>query len=216
MLVPTRLLIAAVTLAGLAGCRSSGDIVVDEGVGITSLRSACPAVGIPDYTGDITLFSVPGSTDASAVDVTASMTNVRTQCNEAGEKIYASSSFDVLARRADVRGSRQVTLPYFVTVLRGGSAVISKRVGAVTINFADGQERGQGSGKGATYIDRAEATLPADIRARITRKRKSGDADAATDPLSQPEIKAAVARASFEMLFGFQLDEAQLRFNATK
>ncbi len=216
MIVRTRLLTAAVVLVGLAGCRTTGDIVVDEGVGITSLRSACPAVGIPDFTGDITLFSVPGSTDANAVDITATMTNVRSQCNETGEKIFASSTFDVLARRTDTRGSRQVTLPYFVTVLRGSSAVVSKRVGAVTINFADGQDRAQGSGKGASYIDRTEATLPADIRDRIARKRKAGDTDAATDPLSQPEVKAAVARASFELLLGFQLDEQQLRFNATK
>ena len=216
MIVRTRLLTAAVILVGLAGCRSTGDIVVDQGVGITSLRSACPAVGIPDYTGDITLFRVPGTTEANAVDITATMTKVRSQCNDTGEKIYASSTFDVLARRTDARGSRQVTLPYFVTVVRGGSAVISKRVGAVTINFADGQERAQASGQGAAYIDRNEATLPADIRERITRKRKAGDADAATDPLSQPEVKAAVARASFELLLGFQLDEQQLRFNATK
>ncbi len=216
MIVRTRLLTAAVILVGLAGCRTTGDIVVDQGVGITSLRSACPAVGIPDYTGDITLFRVPGSTEANAVDITATMTNVRSQCNDTGEKIYASSTFDVQARRTDARGSRQVTLPYFVTVVRGGSAVISTRVGAVTINFADGQERAQASGQGAAYIDRNEATLPADIRERITRKRKAGDADAATDPLSQPEVKAAVARASFELLLGFQLDEQQLRFNATK
>lgn len=216
MIVRTRLLTAAAILVGLAGCRSTGDIVVDQGVGITALRSACPAVGIPDYTGDITLFRVPGTTEANAVDITATMTKVRSQCNDTGEKIYASSTFDVLARRADARGSRQVTLPYFVTVVRGGSAVISKRVGAVTINFADGQERAQASGQGAAYIDRNEATLPADIRERITRKRKAGDADAATDPLSQPEVKAAVARASFELLLGFQLDEQQLRFNATK
>ena len=216
MIVRTRLLTAAAILVGLAGCRSTGDIVVDQGVGITALRSACPAVGIPDYTGDITLFRVPGTTEANAVDITATMTKVRSQCNDTGEKIYASSTFDVLARRADARGSRQVTLPYFVTVVRGGSAVISKRVGAVTINFADGQERAQASGQGATYIDRNEATLPADIRERITRKRKAGDTDAATDPLSQPEVKAAVARASFELLLGFQLDEQQLRFNATK
>ncbi len=216
MIVRTRLLTAAVILVGLVGCRTTGDIVVDQGVGITSLRSACPAVGIPDYTGDITLFRVPGSTEANAVDITATMTNVRSQCNDTGEKIYASSTFDVQARRTDARGSRQVTLPYFVTVVRGGSAVVSKRVGAVTINFADGQERAQASGQGAAYIDRNEATLPADIRERITRKRKAGDADAATDPLAQPEVKAAVARASFELLLGFQLDEQQLRFNATK
>lgn len=211
-----RLLTAAAIAVALAGCRGTGDIVVDQGVGITALRSTCPAVGIPDYTGDITLFSAPGNTTAAAIDVTAAMTNVRTTCNDAGEKIYAASTFDVLARRTDTRGARTVTLPYFVTVLRGGTAVVAKRVGSVTVSFADGQERAQVSGQGAAYIDRAEATLPDAVRQEITRKRRAGDADAAIDPLSQPEIKAAVARASFEMLLGFQLTDQQIAFNATR
>ena len=65
-------------------------------------------------------------------------------------------------------------------------------------------------------VDRAEATLPADIRKRITRKRKAGDVDAAIDPLAVPEVKAAVARATFEVLVGFQLDQQQLTYNATR
>ncbi len=214
MKLRTRLITAMLLATALAGCRSSGDIVVDEGVGITSVRGACPAVGIPDYTGDVTLFRTPGSTTADNIDVVAAMTNVRTTCNDSGEKVYATANFDVMARRTDVRGARTVTVPYFVTVLRGGTAVISKRIGTVTLNFADGQERAQGSGQGSAYIDKAEATLPADIRERITRKRKAGDADAAVDPLSQPEVKAAVTRATFEVLVGFQLDQNQLNFNA--
>ncbi|MHA6316714.1 hypothetical protein ACXYN8_03520 [Altererythrobacter sp. CAU 1778] len=210
-------LIALLTCtAALAGCRSSGDIVLDQGVGITAIRSTCPAVGIPDYTGDVTTFSVPGSRAASAIDVTAAMTNVRSQCNETGEQVYTSATFDVLARRADARGGRQVELPYFVTVLRGGRAVVAKRVGTVTLNFADGQERAQASASAGTYVDRAEATLPADIREEITRRRKAGDADAAIDPLSKPEVRAALDRANFEMLIGFQLTQDQLAYNATR
>ncbi|MEY4056092.1 MAG: hypothetical protein RL519_1427, partial [Pseudomonadota bacterium] len=144
-MTPRTRLIAALTLAAaLAGCRGAGDLVVDEGVGISAVRSACPAVGVPDYTGDVTLFRTPDATTADNIDVVGALTNVRSTCNETGEKVYTSASFDVLARRTDARGARQVTLPYFVTVLRGGSAVISKRVGTVTINFADGQERAQG------------------------------------------------------------------------
>jgi len=205
-----------VCAATLAGCRGSGDIVVDQGVGITAVRSACPAVGIPDYTGDITTFAVPGSRAANAVDVTAAMTNVRSQCNEAGEQVYTVANFDVLARRTNNRGARQVQLPYFVTVLRGGRAVVAKRVGTVTLNFADGQERAQTSASASTYVDRAEATLPADIREQITRRRKAGDADAAVDPLSRPEVRAALDRANFEMLLGFQLSQEQLAYNATR
>src|SRR5690606_10350658 len=102
---------------------------------------------------------------------------------------------DVLARRNNVMGVRQVTLPYFVTVLRGGSTVTSKRVGSVTVTFANGQERAQAAGQGVAYIDRAAATLPEDIRERITRKRKPGDPDAAVDPLADPEVKEAIGRA---------------------
>jgi hypothetical protein len=185
-------------------------------VGITAVRTACPAVGIPDYTGDVTLFRTPGATDAASIDVTAAITNLRTQCNETGAKVYSTSTFDVLARRTDVRGARTVQIPYFVTVLRGRSAVISKRVGTVTLNFADGQERAQARGQGSAYVDKAEATLPEEIRREITRKRKAGDTDAATDPLSRPEIRAAVNRATFEVLVGFQLDQNQLNYNATR
>ena len=211
-----RLLTAVALAATLAGCKTSGDIVVDEGVGITAVRSACPAVGIPDHTGDVTLFrSAAGGATADNIDLVAAMTNVRSQCSE-GDKVFAKVTFDVLGRRSDVQGARQVTIPYFVTVLRGGSAVITKRVGNVTLNFADGQDRAQASGEGSAYIDRAEATLPEDIRSRITRKRKAGDADAAVDPLAEPEVKAAVARTTFEVLVGFQLDQNQLAYNATR
>jgi hypothetical protein len=214
-----RLLAAAALTAALAGCHSKGELVVDESVGITAVRGACPAIGIPDYTGDVTLFRTPGDSTAANIDVVAAMTNVKSQCNDGGDtgaKVFVSSTFDVLARRTDTRGARQVQLPYFVTVLRGGSAVVSKRIGSVTLNFADGQERAQVSGQGSAYIDRAEATLPQEIRERITRKRKAGEADAAVDPLSEPDVRAAVQRANFELLLGFQLDQAQLSYNATR
>lgn len=212
----TRLLTAAAIAVALAGCRGTGDLVVDEGVGVTAVRSACPAVGVPDYTGDMTLFRTPGVTTADNIDVVGALTNLRSTCNDSGEKVYTAATFDLLVRRADVRGARQVTLPYFVTVLRGGSAVISKRVGEVTVNFADGQERASATAQASAYVDKAEASLPADIRELITRKRKAGDADAAVDPLSRPEVRAAVNRATFEVLVGFQLTQDQLTYNATR
>lgn len=210
-------LCSAAAVSALSGCAKKGEIVVDSGVGITAVRSACPAVGIPDYTGDMTLFRAPNDRTAANIDLEAAMTNVRTVCNEqGGDKVFAKVEFDVVARRNDKQGARQVTLPFFVSVLQGGSAVVSKRVGRVTLTFADGQDRAQAHATGSAFIDRAAATLPADIREKITRKRKAGDADAAVDPLSDPTVKAAVARSSFEVLIGFQLDEAQLAYNATR
>ena len=212
----TRLISAIALAAALAGCKTKGDIVVDEGVGISAVRSACPSVGIPQNTGDVTTFRTPGATTADNIDVVAAMTNVRSQCNDAGAKVFTNVTFDVQARRSDARGARTVTLPYYVVVLRGGRAVISKRIGQVALTFADGQDRVTARGQGAAYVDKAEATLPRDIRDRITRKRRAGQEDAAIDPLAQPEVKAAIARATFDVLVGFQLTQDQLTYNATR
>ena len=218
MTMPVRLAVLLTLGAALAGCSTKGAIILQEGVGIQAVRTVCPAVGVPDYTGDVTTFRVPGDTSAANIDVTAAITNVRSTCDDAsgGARIYTNATFDVLGRRTDVRGARTVTLPYYSVVLRGGSSVVTKRIGQVTLNFADGQERAQARAQAGAYVDRAEATLPADVREQITRKRKAGDEDAAIDPLSDPAVKAAVARATFELLIGFQLTEQQLAYNATR
>ncbi len=212
----TLVLIPALTLA-IAGCASEGQLVVEGGgAGITAVRSACPAVGIPDYTGDVTVFARANDTTAGNVDMTAALTNLRSTCDDSGDKVYTQATFDVLATRADPRGARSVAVPYFATVLQGGSAVQAKRIGTVTVQFADGQSRAQASAQTGAFVDRAAATLPADIRERITRKRKPGDPDAALDPLADPQVRAALQRATFEVLIGFQLTEAQLAYNATR
>ncbi|MAY21002.1 MAG: hypothetical protein CL955_10335 [Erythrobacteraceae bacterium] len=212
----TRIIPAIAMVAALAGCAKEGELVVDQGVGITAVLTTCPAVGIPDYTGDVTTFRTSGDPTLANLDVSASMTNLRSTCDDSGEKVYSEATFDIRARRSDVRGARTVTLPYFVTVLQGGSAVVSKRVGEVTLNFADGQERAEASARAGSFVDRSAATLPEDIRERITRKRRAGDTEAALDPLAAPEVRAAIARTRFEMLIGFQLNEEQLAYNATR
>lgn len=209
-------LLAATVAAALAGCAREGDIVVEQGVGITALRTVCPAVGVPDFTGNVTLFNPEDARTADAIDVTASITNVRSQCDDSGDEVYSTATFDVLAQRRDARGAKSVTLPYYSTVVRGGNSVIAKRVGQVTLNFADGQDRAVASGTAGAVIDRAAATLPADIRERITRRRRAGEAEAAIDPLNEPDVRAALARASFELLIGFQLTDDQLAYNARR
>lgn len=210
------LIAAIVAAAALSGCQQTGDIVIQEGVGISALRTVCPAVGVPDFTGNVTLFNPADARTAEALDLTAALTNVRSQCNDSGPEIFTTATFDVLAQRRDTRGARTVTLPYYSTVVRGGSAVVAKRVGSVTLNFADGEERTWASGTAGSVVSREAATLPADIRERITRRRRVGDQEAAIDPLNEPDVRAAVARATFELLIGFQLSDDQLAYNATR
>jgi hypothetical protein len=209
-----KLSVAAMALLAMAGCSRKGEI--DETGGITAVRSACPVAAIPATTGDVTLFNPAGSTDAAAIDVVANMTNLRSTCSEAGDQFYTEATFDVLATRRDASGPREITLPYFSTIVRGGNAVIAKRVGQVRISFAPGEYRASASAKAASYVDRGAATLPADVQAKIAQKRKSGDSDAAIDPFSLPEVKAALQRTSFELLVGFNLSQDQFRYNATR
>ena len=51
----------AIAVLALTGCSKKGDLVLDQGVGVQAVRTLCPAVGIPDYTGDITTFRSPDS-----------------------------------------------------------------------------------------------------------------------------------------------------------
>jgi hypothetical protein len=198
----------------LAGCSSKGDI--DATGGINAVRSACPAVALPAGTGDITLFDPVTSTDANAIDVTATISNLRSTCNDAGEQIVTTVTFDVDARRARAEAARDVTLPYFITVVRGGNAVVAKRIGRVGVHFDAGQQRAHTSGTASTQITRTAATLSQEVRNQLTKRRKAGDQDAAVDPLSRPEVREAVLRASFEALVGFQLTNDQLKYNATR
>ena len=134
--------------AALAGCKTDGELVVDQGVGITAIRTACPAVGVPDYTGDITPSACRASTSADNIDVTAAITNLRSTCDDA---VRASTPTppSTCSPAAPIRaGARNVTLPYYSVVLRAGSSVVTKRVGQVTLSFADGQERAQARGAG--------------------------------------------------------------------
>jgi hypothetical protein len=54
------------------------------------------------------------------------------------------------------------------------------------------------------------------VQERITRERKPNDPDALVDPLSDPLVRAAIRAASFEVLLGFQLDDAALAYNVAK
>ncbi len=209
------ILVSAGALA-LSGCARDGELDLSSGVGITTTRSLCPSVAVPVHTGDITIFNPPASRDARAIDVVATITRLRPSCNESGEQIYTEAQFAVVATRSDGRGARDVTLPYFSTMVQGGTAVVAKQVGEVVVRFADGQTRAEASGSAKSWVSREAAQLPADIVERITRKRRAGDADAAIDPLSQPDVRAAVARASFEQLIGFQLTPEQLQYNVTR
>jgi len=209
-----RLLPALALLPILASCSKEDDFDVSGGLNV--VRSTCPAVAIPAYTGDVSLFSPEQSQDARALDVTATITNLRSSCDQTGAIVHTQVTFDVIARRASPRGERDLILPYFSMVMRAGTVIMSKQVSQVRVHFADGQLRATGTAGAGADIEKSLATLPAVAQQRLRRKRKASDADASVDPLADPKIKAAINQANFELLVGFQLTEDQLRYNATR
>ena len=206
-------LLPLLILALLSACSRKGQIE-DGGVYIT--RSACPLLGIPAATGDVTLFNPPQSRDAAAIDVTATITNLFANCNETGDRVVSNAGFDVVAVRRDAGPARQVVLPFFSVAVQGGTQIVAKRVGRIVLNFPAGSQRAQTRGQAVIYVSRSAATLPANVRAILTRRRKAGDPEAAVDPLSDPIVRTAVASSTFEHLVGFQMSPDMLRYNATR
>lgn len=212
----SKTLALVLTMLAVAGCGGGDSLDLDETGGVQVTRSACPAAAIPAHTGDMTVFNPPSSREARAIDVVATMTKLRSTCSEAGDQLRSDATFEIQAIRSNGAGAREVVVPYFATVVRGGTIVVSKQISQVALRFEDGQLRATAPGSASATVSRAAATLPADIQKQINRRRKAGDADAAVDPMADPAVRAAVSQASFELLVGFQLTPEQLAYNATR
>src|SRR3954454_10573880 len=200
----------------LSGCRHPGDVTADNGGGIYAVRSSCPIAGVPAGTGDVTLFNPPNSTDSRAIDVTAAITDVRATCQDSGGDVVSTITFTVVGLRRDPGPARQVVLPYFDVAMRGGATVAAKQIGRVAVTFNAGDVHGWTRAQATIRVNRGAATLPANVRAILTRPRKAGRADAAVDPMSDPAVQRAVANSTFEQLVGFQITQDQLKYNATR
>jgi hypothetical protein len=200
----------------LGACSHTGQLTAENGGGIYAVRSSCPIAGIPAGTGDVTLFNPPGSTDARAIDVTATITDVRNTCVDSGDDVVSTLTFTVTALRRDAGPARQVVLPYFDVALQGGGKVVAKQIGQLGLNFPAGGLQAWTRARATIRVNRGVATLPGEVQRTLTRPRKTGEVGAAVDPMSDPAIRTAVANATFEHLVGFQMTQDQLRYNATR
>lgn len=198
--------IAAAALA-LAGCNRNPLLVK---------RSTCPAVAIPTYVGQVTRFDPPQSRNADAIDFTAQITDVTGTCIEGPEVLTTDVAFTVTAQRRQAGPAKEVYLPIFVALAQGGNVLVSKQLTGVMLKFPEGQLRAEARGGARAEVHRSAVTLPAEVQDRISRERKAHEADALVDPLSDPQVRAAVRAASFEVLVGFQLDDASLAYNVAK
>lgn len=188
----------------LAGC-SSNPLLVQ--------RSACPAVAIPDHVGSVTRFAPGAPQVAQSITLTAEIVDLDHACTEDADTIATSVRYTVAGQRRAATAAEDVTLPLFVAVVRGGNTLVSKRTLSVRLHFPAGSLTGEARGTADARIHRGAATLPADVEQAITRKRRPEDPDALIDPMASVKVQKAVRDASFEVLVGFQLDDAAVAYN---
>lgn len=200
----------------LSACGAKRGDLDMSGQGIVQFRNNCPTVAVAAQTGDITLFDPASSREASAIDVVANITDLRSTCATVGDDFYTEVTYAVNALRRDAGAAREVDLPVFSTVVRGGTSVIAKRITTIRLSFSAGSLRAHATGQTGAYVNREAATVPPDVLNMVNRRRRTGDADAALDPLQRPEVKEALQRSSFELLLGFNLTSDQLRYNVTR
>jgi hypothetical protein len=200
-------------LLGLAACQQNP---------LRVTRSPCPAAAIPHHVGQVTRFDPPQSRDADAIDFVAQIVDLKPNCYETDAMLTTEVGFGVTAvRRAGPSGAaalpaREVYLPVFVSLVQGGNVLVAKQLTGVNLRFEPGQLRGSATGTVRADVARSATTPPPEVQERITRERKPDDPDALVDPLSDPLVRAAMRAASFEVLVGFQLDDAALAYNVAK
>ena len=141
-------------------------------------------------TGDITLFNPPGSTDAAAIDVTAAITDVRATCQDAGNDVVSTATFNVVApaprRRAGAAGRAAL-----FRRRAAGRQQRRRQAGRPGRRSIPGRQpcTPRPRVQATVRVNRGAATLPENVRQILTRPRKAGEAEAAVDPLADPAVR---------------------------
>ena len=181
------------------------------------MRSACPIVGVPAGTGDVTLFNPPGSTDSRAIDVTATITDVRATCQDVGQgrridrNVHGGGDCGAMRAR---RG--RSCCPISTSLFRAAARSSPSGSARSALNFPRRQPHAW---------TRVQATVRVNRGGRDAARERPPDPDppaqgrrpeAAVDPLADPAVRAAVANATFEHLVGFQMTQDSCSYNATR
>ena len=121
-----RLVIMTALLLLLAACnRNPFEVTV----------SRCLAVAVVGDVGTLTKFKGEGTTTGD-VEFTASIMDVESRCEEADD-VRSEVAFFVGAQAGPALIGKQITVPYFVAVLKDNSQIVSKKIFNVTLNFDD-------------------------------------------------------------------------------
>lgn len=124
-------LIAASLL--LAGCASDRNPLE-----VTAQR--CPALAVLGGTGSLTQFAGEGRETAD-VFLEATIADLALECDQSDD-VTSSVAFNVVGTRGPaMQGASEVTLPFFVAVLRDNSIVVAKRIYETRLVFGPEDQR---------------------------------------------------------------------------
>jgi len=125
------LLIAASLL--LAGCAADRNPLQ-----VTAQR--CPAFAVLGGTGSLTQFAGE-ERETSDVFVEATIADLSLECDQ-GDDVVSSIAFNVVGTRGPaMQGESEVSLPFFVAVLRDNSVVVAKKIYETRLRFGPEDQR---------------------------------------------------------------------------
>ena len=151
----------------------------------------------------------------AAIDVTATITDVRATCQDrATTWSRPRPSRRRPAPRCRPRAAGRAAL--FRRRAAGRQPVVAKRVGQVVLNSRPATSTRWTRVQATVRVNRAAATLPANVRGNPDPSAQGRRAEAAVDPLADPGGPRRGASATFEHLVGFQMTQDQLKYNATR
>lgn len=96
--------------------------------------SNCPALAVLGDVGTVTRF-VGGGRDVVDVAYTATISSAVQNCNEHKNGVDTKIEFDIIATRGAALTGSEVSLQYFVAVMKDNSQLVTKKIYDVTLNF---------------------------------------------------------------------------------
>ena len=166
-------------------------------------RSFCPAVAVVKHANALTRFSGPVAT-AENVAYTAQFASVSSDCVTRGPTLTTRVQAVITAQRTSTDGPDTLTLPYFITVVRGGDQVVAKDIRMAQLSFPPGSLTGTASVTAEADVD--EATARQEAAPLQTRDARG----------NRIIVERTTAPTGFEVLLGFQLAEADAAYNVRR
>ncbi len=98
----------------------------------------CPAVAIVSNTGTLVRFA---SDERNQEDIkfSANISGVNSECLQ-GDGVIETVGFNISVRRGPQMGAEEVTIPYFVALMRDNNLITAKKIYEVKVRFGQNED----------------------------------------------------------------------------